>query len=89
MLSRLYIRYEAKLEEEKQKTQIILKPLNTELMEITEQVNEQLERVSSLKASIARKEEIVLQNLKQIVSSWAFDNCNAKNAFDWDTMIQL
>lgn len=69
MLSRLYIRYEAKLEEEKQKTQIILKPLNTELMEITEQVNEQLERVSSLKASIARKEEIVLQNLKQIVSS--------------------
>jgi hypothetical protein len=33
------------------------------------QVNEQVERISALKASIARKEERIQQNLKQIVSA--------------------
>lgn len=63
------VKYETKLEEEKLKSQTMLKPLNMELLEITEQVNEQIERISSLKASIARKEERILQNLKQIVSA--------------------
>lgn len=63
------VKYETRLEEEKLKTQALLKPLNMELLEMTEQVNEQQERISSLKACIARKEEMILLNLKQVVSS--------------------
>ena len=63
------VRYETRLEEEKVKSQAMLKPLTMELLEITEQANEQHERIATLKASIARKEERILQNLKQIVSA--------------------
>jgi hypothetical protein len=59
-------KYEVELEQQKKKTTELLQPLTLELAELEEQVKEEISRISSSKASIARNDGKIQQILKMI-----------------------
>lgn len=61
-------RYDAVVEEERRKSNNLLQPLQQQLLELEEQINDKIARISSVKASIARNEEKVQQCLKLVSS---------------------
>ena len=62
-------KYDIDLEAERRKTDLMLKPLLMELSDIDEQVKEQNARITALKASIAKNESRIQQQLKFVSSA--------------------
>lgn len=60
-------KYEAQLEVEKARSEEDIKPLQNELTELEEQIKDEMSKISSMKASIARNENSIQQILKTIV----------------------
>lgn len=56
-------------EEEKKKTDEALQPLQTQLLEVDEQIKEQIHKINSLKATIAKNEEKTQKLLRMVVSA--------------------
>ena len=63
------LRYEAAQEAEKLKSEKTLRPLREEIAELEKEVEDQLCRISSTKASIARNQEKIQNNLRLIATS--------------------
>ena len=62
-------KYDVDLEAEKRKTDIMMKPLQMELSDIEEQVKEQAARITAMKASIAKNENKIQQQLKFVATA--------------------
>lgn len=56
-------------EEEKKKTDEALQPLQMQLLEVDEQIKEQIHKINSLKATIAKNEEKTQKLLRMVVSA--------------------
>ena len=57
------------LEEEKKKTEEALQPLQVQLVEVDEQIKEQVHKINTLKATIAKNEEKTLKLLRMVVTA--------------------
>jgi hypothetical protein len=57
------------LEGEKQKSESILKPFQLELSDLEEEVKDKIAQVSAMKASIARNETRIQQQLKYVATA--------------------
>ncbi|ETV94851.1 hypothetical protein H310_11515 [Aphanomyces invadans] len=57
------------LEEEKKKSDEALQPLTAQLVEVEEQIKEQVHKINTLKATIAKNEDKVLKLLRMVVTS--------------------
>jgi TRAF3-interacting protein 1 len=62
-------RYEGEMEIEKKKSEELLRPIQLEVNELDEQLNEQKTKISSIKASIARNDERIQSILKLVATS--------------------
>ena len=62
-------KYEIELQEERRKSESVLKPMQLELSELEESVKDKISQVSALKASIARNEERIQQQLRFVSTS--------------------
>ncbi|KAF0686812.1 Aste57867_21409 [Aphanomyces stellatus] len=64
--------YESKcgvLEDEKKKSEDALRPLSLQLVEVEEQIKEQVHKINTIKATIAKNEEKTLKLLRMVVTS--------------------
>jgi hypothetical protein len=57
------------MEIEKKKSEELLRPIQLEVNELDEQLNEQKTKISSIKASIARNDERIQSILKLVATS--------------------
>ncbi|OQR97060.1 TRAF3-interacting protein [Achlya hypogyna] len=57
------------LEEEKKKSEDALQPLTLQLVEVDEQIKEQLHKINTLKATIAKNEDKTLKLLRMVVTA--------------------
>ena len=62
-------KYEIELQEERRKSENMLKPTQLELSELDESIKDKINQVSALKASIARNEERIQQQLRFVSTS--------------------
>jgi TRAF3-interacting protein 1 len=62
-------RYEGEMEIEKKKSEELLRPIQLEVNELDEQLNEQKTKISSIKASIARNDDRIQSILKLVATS--------------------
>ena len=62
-------KYESIVDQERRKSREILHNLHREQSEVEDQINEQVTKISSLKASIARNDEKIQQLLKLIATA--------------------
>ncbi|CAM9318526.1 unnamed protein product, partial [Heterosigma akashiwo] len=57
------------LEEEQKETEESLQPLRLTLLEVTEQIKEQIQKINGVKANIARNDERIRSLLEMISTS--------------------
>ena len=62
-------KYEIELQEERRKSENVLKPMQLELSDLEESVKDKISQVSAMKASIARNEERIQQQLKFVATA--------------------